>query len=211
MAKKEKLFKDTSDKFWSNNASVGGQHTSGYTYALAYLKAADILVDVALKGSNTDKDYLFFTICFNYRHFIEVSLKELIIIAEKFYKKSEYLGYEVKKYKDFKSDLLIKTHSLERLLKWLVEILESVSEEKIDNEVSDLIIDFHNVDPDGQKFRYPLNTKKQPSFPQRTFYDLSHLKNKMKSIEKHFMGIDGWLDYYNSIADGLLSDLNNYA
>ena len=33
----------------------------------------------------------------------------------------------------------------------------------------------------------------------------------MKSIEGHFMGIDGWLDYYNSIADGLLSDLNNYA
>lgn len=209
MAKKKKLFKDTSAKYWSNNACIGGQHTSGYTYALSYLKAADILVDIALKGSDTDKDYLFYTICFNYRHFIEVSLKELVIIAEKFYKKSEYLGYEIKKYTDLKSDLLIETHSLEKLLKWLVNVLECVSKEKIDQEVYDLITDYHNVDPDGQKFRYPLNTKKQPSFPQRTFYDLSHLKNEMKRIEGHFMGIDGWIDHYSSIADGLLSSLTN--
>ena len=207
MAKRLKLFKDSSDKFWSNNSRVGGVFTTGYTYALSYLKASDYLVDIAIKGNDADKD-LIFPICFNYRHYIELSLKELIKIGEEFYKKSEYLGFEIKKYSKFKSDLLDKEHSLQKLLNWLIVLLNCISEEKINSAVTVLINDFHNIDPDGQKFRYYVNKKKKLSFPNQSFYDLAHLKVGMKRIENEFMGIDGWLDHYGTIANGLISELN---
>jgi len=92
-----KLFIDTSQKKWSNNVCIGGQFTSDYSYALGYWEAADHLVEKALSLKSPFKDRLFYPICFSYRQFLELCLKQLIITAEDFYSKSERLGYELKK------------------------------------------------------------------------------------------------------------------
>jgi uncharacterized protein YukJ len=86
---------------------------------------------------------------------------------------------EIKKYSKFKSELLDKEHSLQKLL-----------------------------NSDGQKFRYHVNKKKEQSFPNQLFYDSAYLKGGMKKIENEFMDFDGWLDYYDTIVNDLISELN---
>lgn len=90
----KKLFVDTSERKWSNNVTVGGRFTSDYSYPLGYWEAANHLVEIASFSKSPSKNRLFYPICFNYRQFIELCLKQLIIRSEEFYKKTEFLGYE---------------------------------------------------------------------------------------------------------------------
>ena len=203
----KKLFVDTNGRNWNKTVCVGGKFSSNYSYALGYLYAADILVEHAVIEKNNKKDKLFYPICFNYRQFIELTLKQLIIYSEKFYYKSEYLGYELKKLNGSVSDKLDSTHSIEKLLNWLIEILDCVSDEKFDRNKKDLILEFHNLDSNGQKFRYPVQTNTLESFPKQTFYDLEKLKSGIKDIFEYFMGIDAWIDNYDSLADSIISSM----
>ena len=204
----KQLFVDTKDKNWNKNSCLGDRFSTNYSYALGYLNAANILVDYAISNPNNIKDKLVYPVCFNYRQFIELTLKQLIIYAEKFYSKSEYLGYEYKKTTTLHSDRLMSTHSLEKLLKWLIEILACVAEYEFEQSKIDLVIEFHNIDPDGQKFRYPIQRNNDLSFPNQIFLDLERLKEGVKSISEYFMGIDGYIDYYDSMADSIISSLD---
>lgn len=203
-----KLFIDTNERDWNTNSSLGGKFSSNYSYALGYYYAANFLVDHAVSSTNNIKDKLVYPICFNYRQFIELTLKQLIIYAEKFYKKSEYLGYEYRKATNFVTDNLMSTHSLERLLNWLINILSCVSEYEFEEDKRNLIIDFHNTDPSGQKFRYPVLRNNDLSFPSQIFMNLERLKSGVKNISDYFMGIDGYIDYYDSIADSMISSID---
>ena len=66
-------------------AVVGKNFTNDASYMMGYWEAGDILVDTAIKQINPLKDRLFFPICYNYRHFIELCLKHLILKAERLY------------------------------------------------------------------------------------------------------------------------------
>ena len=129
------------------------------------------------------------------------------MIAEQFYKKTEYLGYEKG---TFHSDELKDTHSIEKLLNWLLDILQCVADEEFDPEIKALIIEFHNMDPTGQKFRYPISTHDIASFPIPSFFDLAKLKTGLKRISDYFSGIDGYLDYYDSLADSMIDESQAY-
>ena len=133
--------------------------------------------------------------CFLYRQFIELALKQLIIAGELFYRKAELLGSDRRRLLTFSSEKLNETHSIESLLRLLVSVLDCITEEVFDPEIEALIIEYHNMDPSGQRFRYPVSTKDIPSFYGSTFYDLTVLKKRMKKVVDYFSGIDGCIDY----------------
>lgn len=197
----KKLFTDTSQKKLCNNVCVGGEFTSDYSYPLGYWEAADFLVEQALSLSSPFKDRLFYPICFNYRQFIELCLKQLIIFSEEFYRKTEKVGYELKKIEQYHSTELMETHSLEKLLNWLKESLSCTSSDDFDGRIQSLIIEFHNIDPSGEKFRYPISKTNKQSFPDQSHYDLKKIKKQIEKIANYFMGIDSWIDFYTSEVD----------
>jgi len=69
---------------WSVNAVAGGKYSEPYSYMEGYYRAGEKLAAFAI-NERRNMDVLFFPICFNYRHYVELTLKHLILAAEKYY------------------------------------------------------------------------------------------------------------------------------
>jgi hypothetical protein len=190
----KKLFKPS--KIWYHNAVAGGKYSAPYTYILGYYSAAESLVQVAIETGKLDT--LFFPICFNYRHFLELSLKHLVIGFEKFADVSVELGYGEKI--NSVTEKVKNEHSLEKLLNWLIERFEKISGVKFDNKLRELIIEFHNIDPNGQIFRYPVLKDGSFSLSDQSNYDVENIRLQMEEINDFFTGIDAWLDENTQMA-----------
>jgi hypothetical protein len=130
--------------------------------AKAYRLAADTLVDIALKDTNTNKGFNLFNvvwpILFNYRHCIEVYLKILT------------------KYSKPK-------HSIEDLVNSLREKYKPL---KINNWIENLLYEWSDIDDYSTAFRYPNEFK-----GGEYWVDFHHLKTVMgilcDSFEKLIM------------------------
>lgn len=156
-----------------------------------------------------DKNSVFFPICFNYRHYLELTLKRLIIDAE-------YLDFILQGLKQAHAKKLegVKRrigneHRLKELLRRLIEQLELVKyDQGFDTTIHETIMEFHGLDPDGQTFRYPFrrdhNTKKQVlTLPVESEYDLESVRESMEAVYNHLSSIEVWLDH--SISDAIES------
>jgi len=80
----DKLFVSAPSNRWSCTAVAGGKYSEPYAYMLGYYKAGKKLASLAIY-ERRNQDILFFPICFNYRHYVELTLKHLILSAEKYY------------------------------------------------------------------------------------------------------------------------------
>jgi len=175
-----------------NSAIVGGRHYSDmYIYIVGYYEAAKRLADSALNEGF--QDALFYPMCFNYRHYLELSLKNLIINCEDYYNiLKEWKEARGILKKTAKGDL-IKTHSLKKLLSWFKKRFDLVSDETFDKNIYKIIIDFHNFDPIGQCFRYPLKTDGNLSFSIENIYDIKNIKDKMEKVSNYLGAVDTWI------------------
>jgi hypothetical protein len=80
-ARFEPLFQAAPD--WQHNACVGPSITSIATYADGYLRAARLLVNEVVLGCGT-VDVLVYPIVFNYRQYLELRLKEIVLSGRRF-------------------------------------------------------------------------------------------------------------------------------
>ncbi len=82
-----KTFSLLPKRTWRNEAIADGNYLlRSNNHIHGYYMAADISVDSALDSHiERDRNMLFFPIVFNYRHYIELSLKNLIKKAEDAY------------------------------------------------------------------------------------------------------------------------------
>lgn len=175
-----------------NSAIVGGRHYSDiYIYILGYYEAAKRLADSALNEGF--QDALFYPMCFNYRHYLELSLKNLIINCENYYSMLEKWGEVKNILKKTVKNRLTKTHSLAVLLSWFKERFDLVSDETFDKNIYKIIIDFHNFDPIGQCFRYPSKTDGSVSFSIENIYDIKNIKDKMEKVSNYLNAVDTWI------------------
>lgn len=197
----KKLFKPS--KIWYHNAVVGGKYSAPYAYILGYYLAAESLTKVAIESENLD--ILFFPICFNYRHYIELSMKHLIASTELFTNVSARLGYGSEITNSVVSKIK-NEHSLAKLLQWLIERLNKFSGEPFDSELRELINEFHNMDPNGQIFRYPVLKNGELSLPDQKNYDVENIRCQMEKVNNYFSGMDAWLEENTQLAIEMLHD-----
>ena len=99
---------------------IGDKFTNEISYIIGYWESGDILVDRAIALSSPYKDRLFFPICYNYRQFLELILKQLILDADEVYKHCEYVHIQNKCNKYNFTEKLNTTHNIEKLLNWLI-------------------------------------------------------------------------------------------
>lgn len=175
------------------NVTVGNNFTNETSYIIGYWEAGNILVDKAITLNHPLKDRLFFPICYNYRQFIELCLKQLILDADKIYSDCKLINMQKKNYKQVFSEQINKTHNIETLLHWLITILNCITDEKIDKNIIKSILEYHQMDKTGQKFRYPVSTKNISHFEFREDFDLKNIKNGINILGMYLMGIDTYL------------------
>jgi hypothetical protein len=148
-------------------------------YISGYKDAADILVDKIIDGRSI-RDFLAFPTIFLYRHFIELSLKLIILYGNQLY------GIQ----SDYK-----QTHKLEDLWRDCKVIIEkNWPKEKeyveILNATENIIKEFSKIDPSSYETRYP--EKKDRSFTMEDIPDIN-LKNMKQLMDKinNFLGAMG--------------------
>jgi hypothetical protein len=164
------------------NANIGGSDTTRLVLMMeGYRKGADIMVDYA-SAHRADRDFLVCPIIFNYRQFLELSLKYMLAA----------FGRHV----DVKPNW--NSHDLTILWKDFAIMLERFGTEDPDNAdpiVAEVVGQFSKIDPGSYSHRYPVDKKGEALPLALTDLHLPTLKDVMNAVSNYFSGCDGYLDH----------------
>lgn len=191
----DRLFREDPD--WSHNACLDLGGKGWESYATGYKEAADALVDRFL-AKELGVDSLAYPIVFLYRHYLELSLKQILLTGRTLLHQTP----------DFE-----EIHGLDKLWSPCRQILKQIWPKEScstwDN-VGRLIHEFAKHDPAGMNFRYPLTTKskahlmksRQPTLPHLNRVGIRNLYKVMQRLhsffEAHLTGIDIYLNAADS-------------
>jgi len=144
-----------------------------------YKAAADLAVTHTLENS-ADRDLLVFAIIFNYRQFLELSLK---------YQLATHGGF-------VEIEPNWKTHDLAVLWSSFSDMLErygTPDPDEADPIVRSVVLEFAKIDPGSYSYRYPVDRNGNPIPIEYGALDLSNLADVMKAVAGYFDGCDGFL------------------
>jgi hypothetical protein len=170
---------------WQDNAYIDPRGRGRIVMMMTgYRLGSELMVRQAVE-SDFDRHALVFPIIFNYRQFLELSLKYLI---------GTY-GRAV----GVKSNW--KTHSLTVLWEIFMEVLDGYGAREPDGAaeaVAVIVGEFAKVDPGSFSYRYPVDTKGMPISLAHEQLDLAALADVMTGVNGYFSGCDGYLDNLQS-------------
>lgn len=163
-------------------AYFGYKQDAFFIYSKAYLDAADRLVRTLDKDYS---DFLTLPIVFLYRQYMELMLKDLIIMGNE-------------KYGNPPIDFAKHGHNIDRCWNELKPLLlkEDRARDSEEFEAAEAcILEFSHIDDSSFTFRYPVNkTGKKPTLVNNPhletldYIDLHHLAKKMERVHAFFMG-----------------------
>jgi len=168
--KGDTLFQGGLDINLNADISYWNKDLSGY--AKGYKDAADVIVNGVIEGNRSYTfrvPYLVFPVVFLYRQYIELRLKEAIL-----------LGIRI----NYEQHGLPKHHRIDEIWKHARPYMEEVSLSPHDDldALEACIQEFCLLDPDGMAFRYPADKEGKPHLPEWTVINLKHLGETMEKI-----------------------------
>ncbi|MCA0367233.1 MAG: hypothetical protein LCH57_04115 [Proteobacteria bacterium] len=172
---------------WDGNATLAEPPQSRMVLMMSgYKRAADLMVAHAT-ADRADRDTLVFPILFNYRQYIELSLKYLIATYGR--------SVEV--------EAIWKSHNLSVLWRRFQAVVEGfgiTDDDGADAAVGRIITEFAAVDPGSFSHRYPVDTQGRPIQLAFEHLDLAALADVMNAVDGYFTGCDGYLDALEAAA-----------
>jgi hypothetical protein len=138
---------------WRSTAIIGGPWESDGSLAFGFFELADAAVERWKAGRRNDA--IVIPIIYNYRHGIELALKEEIRDAAACLRRDGVTGPEVQA--DEVDHWMSATHSIEQLVNRLTELLSQLKlgpGQEIPAETLDVLGKLHVLDQHGQAFRY---------------------------------------------------------
>ena len=144
-----------------------------------YKSAADLMVGAA-DGDRPTRDILVFPIIFNYRQFLELSLKYQLATF------GPAVGIEPN----------WKSHDLAKLWSEFWAMLEHYGTEdpdEADPVVGAVILEFAKIDPGSYSYRYPVDRQGKPVPVAYSDLHLPTLADVMQGVAGYFSGCDGYL------------------
>lgn len=170
-----------------------------FLYSEGYKNAANKLFEFCLENRfylNT----MIYPLVFNYRQFVELRLKELIIMGYK------YHGID----KDFSDEhrliILWRTYRTE-----IIEPLNEITTQELDN-VERVISQFNTEDPRSMCFRYPVSTgpERKASINRNTI-DMENFKKVIDKLICFFDWQWDMLSNYQDLQNEMIADMySNY-
>lgn len=182
-----------SDDDWWHNACLNSFGDQWYQYALGYKRAADILVTHISHNGTANLDTVIYPIVFNYRHYLELSMK--IIIKD---------GFELLEV----VESFPKHHKISKLWEMSRNIIEKVWENGgVDEDIEDVekyIMEFSRYDEGSFTFRYPEDKKGNKNDRVGELrINIRHLFEVMQKIshclEGALLGISAYLEQKREI------------
>ncbi len=185
--KGDKPFVVANDPF--DNANIADNEFTRLVLMMdGYKKAADLMVDRSAHDRPI-RDTLVFPIIFNYRQFLELSLKYQLAA----------FGPQVGIRPNW------KTHDLAVLWSEFLVMLEhygTVDPDEADPVVGEIILEFAKIDPGSYSYRYPVDRKGNPVPVAYSDLHLPTLADVMQAVDGYFTGCDGYLSELLSASSG---------
>ncbi|HST37381.1 MAG TPA: hypothetical protein VLK25_12230 [Allosphingosinicella sp.] len=167
---------------WQDNAYLDRNgHGRLVMMMTGYKEGADLMVKRTLDDSRK-RDSLVFPIVFNYRQFIELSLKYLIATY----------GHTVGIQANWKD------HELAILWQEFIKVLRGYGHRDFnegDQAAAQVVAEFAKVDPQSFSYRYPVDKKGRPIPLRHDELNLAQLAAVMTALDNYFSGCDGYLDH----------------
>ncbi|MCY8988111.1 hypothetical protein [Bacillus atrophaeus] len=172
------------------NAVIGWE---GQSYQYGYKEGFFNIAHMAIVPAKYYSDSLVYPIIFNYRQYLELVLKENILRFQIFFRLPI-------------TDT--KTHDLKFLLDELMNILDSNSLGfLISSTQKKVILDFHEIDPQSDAFRFVFNTRGSLSHKyEHKQISLWNLHFTMNEIYNDFTNIDYFFDQDEDSVDSCFND-----
>jgi hypothetical protein len=177
-AQNDKPFIVTDDPF--DNANIA---EDGFTRLVlmtdGYKTAADLMVKAAARD-RLSRDTLVFPIIFNYRQFLELSLKYQLAT----------FGPEVG------IDPNWNSHDLAKLWAEFLAMLEhygTKDPDEVDPVIEEIVLEFAKIDPGSYSHRYPVDRQGKPVPVAYSDLHLATLADVMNGVGGYFSGCDGYL------------------
>ncbi|MHA1657524.1 MAG: hypothetical protein ACTSUT_00155 [Promethearchaeota archaeon] len=178
----EPIFKSCDD--WQFNACLNWSFDPLDLYVMGYKDAAEILVKKATE-KNSIVDFLIYPICFLYRQYIELCLKEIIqsgrILLDK--------GFDFPQHHK-----LIKLWEIAKAI--IFEVFSNNNEQINLSFIEHIISEFSRIDPDSFSFRYPCDKKGNNLLSGIKYVNLRHLSDNMSKFGKEIDGISNVISVY---------------
>jgi hypothetical protein len=152
---------------WWYNACLNWSHATWMLYVVGYRQAAEKLVGVA--GECTI-DTIIFPIAFLYRHYIELQLKRIIVLAHHL--------------EGTTSDIL-GSHKIDELWTEARTAVAQTSMEIPDDKfprITEVIGEFAVVDSSGEGFRYPEDVWGKATLQNISHANIKNLGDRMKEV-----------------------------
>ena len=164
----------------AGNANISGDGFTRFVLMIeGYKKAADLMVERTIKDWG-ERDMLVFPIIFNYRHFLELSLK--------YHLATHGHGVGVA--------AIWNSHDLVRLWSGFRDMLDRYEiddPDEADPIVESIMLSYAQVDPGSFSHRYPVDRQGKPLPVARSELDLKNLADAMNAVANYFKGTDGYL------------------
>ena len=157
-------------------------------YALAYYEAAQRLLQPILNSGNF-ADYDAYPILFLFRHYVELTLKEVVLLTERMAKMERI---ELSQFNFATHDLTTLLEASERNLELLKEPL-GLNDQPFDKQTKDLILDLCSFDQKSEAFRYPVDKKGNLFFPDHFLVGLPEVAKNMECIHHSLIGLTEYL------------------
>src|SRR5574344_1858842 len=163
-------------------------------YSNAYQESAEALYTQfhEAKGNNAVKDSIAFTLCFIYRHYMELTTKYLYIKYKKYELKRELTNYEISKF------LTVTSHNLNEIWKRLSPLLDNISDNiKTNFDIKALghyISEFNKFDKSSIAMRYPVDNDSIPVHDKPLRLDIKILHDCMRDCMNEIDELDGTID-----------------
>jgi len=176
---------------WKLNACVNYIHDDWDLYAEGFFRAVTNLVRTVAETDGQDIDFLIYPIVFCSRHALELQLKSSVRRGKLLLEKQSVAYPQGHK--------LILDSGERSLWKECRAIAEAVwpdgSTDQLD-KIEAILLEFAKYDPDGQAFRYPIDTK-----GSRTKADLTHINIETfyKLTKEAYRMLDGMASAYEQL------------
>ena len=172
----------------SENANIDESgHSRLVLMTDGYKTAGDLMVEAA--GDNDlARDTLVFPIIFNYRHFLEISLKYLLVTY------GPTVGIEPN----------WRSHDLATLWGSVLQMLDrygTTDPDEADPIVGAIILEFAKIDPASYAYRYPVDRNGKLLPVAQNDLHLPTLADVMNGVSGYFDGCDAYLDNLRSACD----------
>lgn len=170
-------------------------------YCKGYKESADRLIDDAIASKEIARlDTVVFPAFFLYRQFIELSLKQTIVVFS-----PGTWSERIATLKELNHDLVAMW---KKFIKVLPEVKNGYKKTTLE-VVGKYIQEFSKIDKYSFSFRYPITKELDLIFGEEKSVNLRHVKDRMAELEAFFVGVDAYVDQLRTFRNEMRAEFEN--